>query len=263
MDKAPAADSSLNPGHAEAPRHESNQAGQENSRKVVDLLSKLPPFRVTALTLLGIASDCHAAVAEFEKVFRTDPSLTADLLLVANSAAFGPRARIETIRHAITFLGVERVRTLASTIAFSYQLRNAPQTPSLAAVWTHSVATAVIAEQLAAATSIANMYTAGLMHDLGRMGLLLSAGQRYSDSLALEFSDMAEANAHETATTGMTHCQAGAMLAQTWHFPENLRSCIAEHHDPLDKNSESGVRTVRIPGEGERDSGVKPNRVPG
>src|SRR5204862_5311982 len=99
----------------------------------------------TALRLLNIASDGNTAVAEFEKVFRSDPSLTTDLLLVANSAAYGPRSPIETIRHAITFLGVERVRTLASTIAFSYQLRGIPQTPSLAAVWTHSIATAVIA----------------------------------------------------------------------------------------------------------------------
>ena len=247
MRKALVVDWPRNQGQTDGePTPPSDEAEQSNRIKVVDMLSKLPPFRATALKLLGIAADSSVAIAEFEKVFRADPSLTTDLLLVANSAAYGPRSRIETIRHAITFLGLERVRTLSSTIAFSYQVRNAPQTPSLAAVWTHSIATAVIAEQLGAHTGGTGMYTGGLMHDLGRLGLLLSAGPKYADALALEFNDMAEAIALETATASMTHCQAGAILAQTWHFPENLRSCIAEHHDALEKHPDRGVRTVQL-----------------
>lgn len=69
-------------------------------------LSKLPPFRPAALKLLNISVESGSAMRDFEEIFKSDPALSADLLLVANSLQFGPRARVETIRHAITYLGL-------------------------------------------------------------------------------------------------------------------------------------------------------------
>jgi len=203
----------------------------DGAAPAASVFSNLPPFRLTALRLLGIASDSQTAISEFEGVFRVDPALTADLLLVANSAAYGPRTRIETIKHAITYLGLDRIRALASTVAFSYQVRSAPQSAALKAVWKHSIATAVVAEQIGIST-MANsaIYTGGLMHDIGRLGLLIAAGLPYANAMVLEFTDMDEAEAVETAIAGMTHCQAGACLAQAWEFPASLRACIVEHH---------------------------------
>src|ERR1700733_3443761 len=74
-------------------------------------LSKLPAFHATALKLMNISVDTQSAMKDFENAFKADPALTADLLLVANSAAFGLRTRVETIRHALTYLGLERVRS--------------------------------------------------------------------------------------------------------------------------------------------------------
>jgi HD-like signal output (HDOD) protein len=52
-------------------------------------LSKLPPFHTTALRLMNLSVESESAMSEFEDTFKADPALTADLLMVANSAEFG------------------------------------------------------------------------------------------------------------------------------------------------------------------------------
>jgi HD-like signal output (HDOD) protein len=206
-------------------------------------LSKLPPFHSAALRLLNVSSESDSAVSEFEDAFSADPALTADLLLVANSAAFGLRSRVATIRHALAFLGLERVRSLASTIALGYYVRNMPRHPYLTTIWRHSVATAVVAESLGVHYRLPGLYTPGLMHDLGRLALLFSVGQEYADAMETEFATMDDANQSEKNLFCVTHCEAGASLAQAWTFPATLAACMSDHHDPTLKESD-GARYV-------------------
>jgi HD-like signal output (HDOD) protein len=194
-------------------------------------LTKLPPFHATALKLMNISVEGASAMRDFEGAFKSDPSLTADLLLVANSAEFGLRARIETIRHAITFLGLERVRSLGCTIAFSFYVRNLPRNPYMKGAWAHSIATAVVAEQIGNLTGVSEMYTGGLVHDLGRMALFLSEGQVYSEKLSEEFDNLEQAKAVEDDCFGMDHTEAGEIVSKEWRFPESLRNFMAHHHD--------------------------------
>ena len=198
---------------------------------VVVRLSKLPPFHATALKLMNISVEGESAMEDFEKAFRADPALTADLLLVANSAEFGVRSRIETIRHAITFIGLERIRSLGCTIAFSYYVRNLPRSKYMRGAWAHSVATAVIAELIGNLSQMAEMYTSGLVHDLGRMALFLSAGEEYATILSGQFDSVKQANEVEAEFFGMDHTKAGGVVAKEWRFPDTLRTFMARHHD--------------------------------
>ena len=73
-------------------------------------------------------------------------------------------------------------------------------------------------------------YTAGLLHDIGRLGLLLAIGPRYSDALSIRYRDLTRANEIEMELFGITHCEAGAQLAQEWGLPDALRLCARHHH---------------------------------
>jgi HD-like signal output (HDOD) protein len=194
-------------------------------------LSSLPHFQTSALNLLNLAADSEVAMPDIENVFLSDPALTTDLLLVANSAEFGFRARVETVRHSLTLLGLDRVRALASTIALQLYVQKVQRKTDLRSVWAHGVATAVIAESVGSLYGLPGMYTAGLTHDLGRLGLRLVGGEKYAECMSKEFTDLAEANAFEKTLCGMNHCEAGAFLAQTWGFPESLCTHIAGHHE--------------------------------
>ena len=113
----------------------------------------------------------------------------------------------------------------------SFYLRSSSR-QELRAVWSHSVATAVLAEHIVAVTawSSPGFYTAGLVHDVGSPGLLLTSYDRYAGLIALKLVDVEEAARIERALFGVSHAEAGAFLADTWGFPAPLRRCISDHH---------------------------------
>ena len=203
---------------------------QEQAR-IFEYLSKLPVFSPSALQLLSVSTENDSAMEAFSEAFRSDPALAADLLLVVNSAAFASRCHIETIRHALTFLGLDRVRSLASTIALKIAMRTSQRKEDVRSVWAHGIAAAVVAEELGTIHGVPGLYTAALLHDLGRLGLLLAAGSRYAEALSLTFDDMEESNRLERTLFGIDHCQAGTMLGRTWSFPAGLQANMGAHHE--------------------------------
>jgi HD-like signal output (HDOD) protein len=180
-------------------------------------------------------------------VFRADPALTAELLITANSAAFGARARISTIIHALAILGLDRVRSLATTAAMSGYIKTHIPRQATDQIWTHAVATGVVAELLAKYSIVASgsvLYTAGLLHDLGRLGLLANVKELYQKFLKTEFSNIEESEQFEKETFGITHTLAGEFLAETWGLPLILGDCCRNHHD-INGLDEEEVRIVQ------------------
>jgi putative nucleotidyltransferase with HDIG domain len=154
------------------------------------------------------------------------------LLLAANSAEFGFQAEIDNISHALALLGLEKVSSLAFTIAMAFYMRKSPRRQVLHPVWSHSVASALIAEALGQALHmpLPSLYTAGLMHDIGRLGLLLSEGGKYELILMLVHDSLGEATSLEQVTFGVTHSQAGAVMSESWGIPVPIVECIRGHH---------------------------------
>ena len=220
-------------------------ATSENGRVgAYQRLSALPAFHPAAMKLLAISDESESAMSDFEEIFKADLALTANLLLVANSAAFGVQRQINTIRHALTLLGLERVRALACHIMLASYVQHQPD-DAIRPIWSHSIATAVVSEILGGIYNVPGMYTVGLMHDLGRLGLLMSVGQRYREAMAKEVGDLNEAIKLEAALCGMDHCDAGAMLAHTWGLPEMLQVAMVEHHGNLPINSKNRIALVQ------------------
>lgn len=199
---------------------------------VFNRLSRLPALRPSTLRLLSISVDSDTAMAEFENVFRSDPVLAADLLILANSPAFGVRATVHNIRHAIALLGMERIRSLAFAVAVKGYLRTGRWAEALQVSWRHSIATAVVAEALGAAdeNSVPLLYTAGLMHDVGRLALFQISAEKYGQVLSAEFGTVQEYLNLEKLLFGCAHDDAGAFLAAAWGFPTTLCDCIRFHH---------------------------------
>jgi HD-like signal output (HDOD) protein len=208
-------------------------------------LSKLPPFGPAVQKLLRISLEDDSATRLFEEAFKSDPALTAELLVMANSAAFGGRSRVQTIAAAIRNLGLERVRSLATTSALRCHTQRGPHHQYLASIWAHGVATAVAAEALGELCGFPDLYTLGLTHDLGRLGLFLAGGQPYAVELSKEFPDIEQADQVERNLFGLTHCQAGAVVAAVWAFPESLAACMGEHHS-LPSGAQGGPRGMIV-----------------
>jgi HD-like signal output (HDOD) protein len=215
---------------------------------ILKRLNGLPPFPTTALRLLSISTESETAIEDYLNAYKSDPALAADLLQAANSLEFGLVARVDSIRQALTLLGLDRVSSLSVTIAMMHYIREAPRLRIMRPLWSHSIATAVIAETLGSARSSSGpgLYTAGLVHDVGRLGLLMATENRYAKLLAQPVAGLEEAAAMEREQFGLTHAEAGAIMGRSWGFPVLLCNAILYHHEAEGQPADERLRLVQL-----------------
>jgi putative nucleotidyltransferase with HDIG domain len=107
----------------------------------------------------------------------------------------------------------------------------------------HSIATGVVAERLADVYGVdaGVAGAAGLLHDLGRIGMWISLGRPYARLMSRSFSRIPDVLAAEVRAFGIDHCQAGQLISAAWGFPDDLHDAIANHHDKPDAANLAGL----------------------
>jgi HD-like signal output (HDOD) protein len=174
-----------------------------------------------------------AELPEIACLIESDPALTAELLSLANSPLFGTASEISTVSRAVTLLGFERIKALTSTVAMRVFARTGRKTAALRNCWLHSVACALLAGELGTLYGFHkdHAYTAGLLHDIGRFGLLAAYPQGYTRLVLERHESIQEVLRAERRLSGVDHCEAGLLLSQSWELPETLAAVAGYHHD--------------------------------
>jgi HD-like signal output (HDOD) protein len=209
------------------------------------LLAKIPAFPPIVLRLLDLLARDDVEIRELLALISSDPAFSAQILLVANSPLFGFRSRIDSLQSALVVLGLRRVRSLCMTVATANHIKGALSVEELSRCWRHMLACALITDELAHACHAfeERAYTAGLLHDVGRLGLLLAYPGEYAGLLRNPGRNALEMLDREREALGMDHCEAGRLLAAQWNLPQDFQIVAAHHHDPL-TNSEVDLLTL-------------------
>jgi putative nucleotidyltransferase with HDIG domain len=196
-------------------------------------LAKLPPFAPVVISLLRLFDRDDVKIESVASLVESDPAIASEILGVANSPLFGSRGAITSPALAIGLLGTERTKSLATTLAMRSMMSGAPRTAVVRRLWIHSVATAAIAQEFAAAFGIPSdlAHIAAILHDLGRMGLLAAHPTEYTQLALAAHNTEADIRAKEQAQFGMDHCRAGSLLARAWGLPEALCKAVECHHE--------------------------------
>jgi len=196
-------------------------------------LRLVPPFPTVAQRILALVNDPDTNVSELSELVKVDPSFAAELLRFANSALLGARRKVTSLPMAIVVVGIDRVKTVATLVSMNRMVRSSVRKEGLRKVWTHSLVTALIAEEIARVTRIARdtAYTVGLLHNLGTLGLMSAYPDEYSRMLEVSNDFGFDLLRTEQDLFEIDHCMAGAFLAQDWDFPDELAAAIACHHD--------------------------------
>jgi HD-like signal output (HDOD) protein len=200
-------------------------------------LRELPPFPAIATKLLRLFASEEVEIRQVVDLLRADTAFSSELLRVANSPVYGLRAQVSSLHHAAVVLGFDALRSFAMTISMKNFLRPAMRIDILRRVWRHSLACGIICEELAGIcwkrgdrSSRDQAYTAGLLHDIGRLALLAKYPQEYANLLAVVVENPLDLLESERALFDIDHCEAGAWLVKTWRFPAELSGITAEHH---------------------------------
>ncbi len=225
---------------ADFSKTESHQSATLPSLQDIDrALERLQPVPQVALKIMRLIEeeeeyDIQVLTAEIRK----DQVISARTLKLANSVMFAHRHRIESLDKALMYLGVNLLMKFVIAAAVDGFFDQSASGYSLCkgGLYHHAVGTAVIAERLAQLTAAAApglAYTAGLLHDIGKVALdqYLSAAypqfyRRLCEDPALDFTQA------EREVFGVDHTEVGHRLAVKWFLPDSLAEAIRHHHVP-------------------------------
>lgn len=204
-------------------------------QKYIKNVDNLVPRPDLAFEVLSMAHNANCSFKELGKKIEMDPNLTANMLRLANSAYFGHMRAINSVKDIIVRLGLETVKLLAITSA-SVGLMKSPQEAynlEPGSLWYHSHASAVLASvicQHAKIDDAGSVYTAALLHDIGKVLLnkpLQVAISNIKVKPDKKFSSLVELEYNLLQTD---HAKVGEALLEKWGLPEHISQPVGDHH---------------------------------
>lgn len=205
--------------------------------RIVAGIRALPRLPMTTLRLMEVLSDPDSSVRDVVEVIRFDPAVTTELLKLCNSASAGLSRKIESVTDAARLLGTNRVFQLVMAAHTRTMLGGSQEGYGMpaGALWKHSVGVALAAERLAAACSrdrANEVFTAGLLHDIGKILLNSAVAEDYARIVAQVQRDRVSFCEAERTILGFTHAEIGARVGERWALPDSIVRAIRYHHEP-------------------------------
>lgn len=200
----------------------------------IKAIGLLPSPRGVALSILELTANARASIAELTRLVQMDPAMAGRILRYANATHGGALRHIVSLQHAITFLGLFRVRQIALGFSLIDQYRNgACPAFDYLAYWQSSLAAGIAAQQLAAQAKSPpeESFTCGLLAGIGRLALATLYPEEYADLLDSGASGTALLD-EERAHFGLDHAQLSAAMLADWGLPEIFTSAVRHHEQP-------------------------------
>lgn len=212
----------------------------ERLKELVAQLRSLPSLPSLYFRIMDALASPDSSLEQIGDIIASDPSMTAKILQLVNSAFFGIARRISNPIEAVQFLGVGRVRSLVLSLhVFSCFEQAHLKNFSIDAVWKHSMSAATVAQKIARIQRadrgvVDEAYVAGMLHDIGKVMLAASLPDSYSKAVNLAAGEGVSLIDAEREVFGVTHAQVGAYLLGLWGLPITIVEAVAFHHDPAE-----------------------------
>ncbi|HXC99068.1 MAG TPA: HDOD domain-containing protein [Verrucomicrobiae bacterium] len=212
------------------------QPGQKQDKldAFIDLVHHLPPSPRLLVKLLEVFKQPDPDINEVVKLISHDPSFTVEVLKRCNSAFFAGDKPAENMFEAVSRLGFQEIYQIIMAM-FAATAILKPGTGGGAHVdilWRHSVAVAVASGVLAteAGESNAAAFTAGLLHDIGKVVMVSADRDKYAEAVLNSGMFGRPVVVTEKELFGFDHAEVGARLLMRWNFPLNIVAAVLHHH---------------------------------
>ncbi|MGM0664592.1 MAG: HDOD domain-containing protein [Thermodesulfobacteriota bacterium] len=204
----------------------------ERLQKALQTVSPIPQIALKIIRMIRRRTYDMEQVAEET---RRDQVISAKVIRLCNSARFG--IKTDAIDRALIMIGEKRLMQFILTAALEdfFPERDVGYSICKGGLYKHALGTAMTAEGLANFTGLVSpdiAYTAGLLHDIGKVVL-----DQYISPVTPMFYRQTQMNGVslvdlEKETFGMSHDEVGGLLAEQWALSESLADAIRHHHQP-------------------------------
>lgn len=202
------------------------------SAKVPWAYLRLPPFPQVAVRVLQLAKNENVQLHQLCDLISSDPAFASEVLTVSNSLLYAPRYPSTTIMQAVAVLGANTLQGMCVTVGVRAYLGKTMSYPAMRSLWRHNLATAMIAARIANSGSFDKdtAYTAGILHDVGRMALAVIQPKGYAALLEKHHGPAVSMLEAECELFGWDHCEIGRQLIGDWKLPQSFEVVVADHH---------------------------------
>ena len=205
------------------------------AKRIETIIDFLPPIPVVMSELLRALEDENVDMTALGRIVAKDPSMSMNVLKVANSAFYRLPYKVATVDHAVKMLGMREITMIClacGTYRALMPARN-EQTFNSNDFWKHSVATGVIARKICRELRTGDQHTAyflGLLHDVGKVILDRFAHDIYTIVIQTTFDECISMIEAEKRFIGESHDTIGGFVMDKWKLPEIFADVTRFHH---------------------------------
>jgi putative nucleotidyltransferase with HDIG domain len=207
---------------------------------LLECIEHLPVLPATTVRLVQLLSDKSTSIDKILEVIQYDQNLTLQVLKLCNSAYFGLIRQIHTLREALVYLGSKHLMQIILGIHCNSILQQPQKGYGLlpGMLWRHSTAVALAGEAFAKDLNDKNspssglLFTAGLLHDIGKVVLDQVLSDSYQEVLALLQTKPMKFDDAEREVLGYSHTDVGELIMKHWKLPEQITLVSKFHHEP-------------------------------
>lgn len=222
--------------------------------RALHALQALPPLSPVLHRVIASLANENVSFAKMAELIEKDVALAGNILQLVNSPLYSVRGTVSSVRHAVSLLGVNKLRNVALGLSAAQMWRSLRTPPGwlMTEFNHHSASVAILADLLAQHLPVrdaAGAFVAGLFHDLGLLLIAIGLPAEYKQITLLCEKDPQGAPEHEVQVLGTTHAELSADALAAWNLPKPIRTAVRYHVQPeLDSEASAagGVALSRI-----------------
>ena len=203
---------------------------------VEQLIEAFPPMPITVSKVIEVTKNPESSANDLVKAILPDQTMCVAVLKIANSVLYGRQKQVDSLETAVTVLGFNEIRNiiLAKAVITTFKPITKAHKQEIDIFWNHAftcgLAARIIGEHINQPSG--QLFIAGLLHDIGKLAMLLMLGEKYDTSKWLSGFSNAIKLEEEKAIFKTTHDKVGGQLLQHWQFPDSLIAAVYYHHAP-------------------------------
>lgn len=212
------------------------QQGANLRERVKKTLAELPPFSPILNRLLGSLAQEDVSFSKIADLIEKDTVIAGNILRLVNSALYGRRGEINSVRSAVSLLGVIKLRNFVLGLSVSRMWSQVqwPKSCNASRFNQHGVATAVLADLIAQQNVVEypeGAFIAGLFHDIGKMLMALGMRREWDEIYAMYHKGGTPLIECERRVLGTTHAFFSGLAVLEWNLPEPIHRAVLHHHE--------------------------------
>lgn len=207
---------------------------RKSLHQITEKLDELPTLPSVVYELNKVINDPMSSTSDVERIMSSDVALTTKVLKLANSAYYAIPGGVSSLQRAIAYIGYDTINQLALSASIIKALGAGSKAQfDIPAFWKHSLGVAMAAEVTAKEVKYktpSDLFTSGLVHDMGKVALYIVAQEQFLASIAQAKATQMSLLEAEEALDVPRHTQVGYELSSKWRLPYHLQISVSHHH---------------------------------